>query len=764
MNLYLLKFNNYYNRIVKKFNTLSEYLVTPYYNNDVVENVNFNPNDGVDTTQIVNSNGKFDYCILSDGITIESRWFILESKRQRNGQYLLTLRRDLIVDNYNSIINAPTFIEKATVSNSDPAIFNNEEMGFNQIKTSETLLKDETGCAWIVGYYARSEADSIVTMSGTTVRNFPVDIELPSTIEDWDYYKYTTQDFVGVPTKLNFETEVSLNNTINFVYYTSGSDISYTTGTQSRPNSKTLQMKSPILSAEEVNTALNIAQLTPLAKAYGQYSSESELNEFLSLNGKIIRTTSGSAYKYYKVSTYLVTNGSERVNLTSGNLPDTMKNNLINNTKITAGNTSLGYDTATFKLYYEAGLYRIRLEEQPELETKYNITATRYHLADNPYDMFAIPYSDDLVIYNNTEVLCKSNKELAFSTAMSIAEQQSAKVYDIQLLPYCPVRTIIQPDGTINVGGNNLLYSTITEGNKVVGVIFNGYTSTDSLSIQKSITVTDYKLSNECDTYRLVSPNYNGQFEFSAAKNGGIPRFNVDFTYLPYKPYIRVAPQFNRLYGQEYEDARGLICGGDFSLPIINDKWQDYQLSNKNYQNIFDRQIQNMEFNNNRQNTSNILSGITGAISGGITGGAVFGKVAGLLTGGLSAVGGIGDYFINRAQQNEALDYTKDMFGYQLGNIKAMPDSLAKVTAFTANNKIFPILEFYTCTDKEKQALKDKIKYNGMTVMRIGKIVDFLQEDYSYIKGKVIRLDDIADDTNYLNQIANEIYKGVFIK
>lgn len=764
MNLYLLNYNNYYNRIVKKFDTLSAYLVTPYYQDNVIENViNFNPNDGVSTEQVCNNPDKFDYAILAEGNEILSRWFVIECKRERNGQNRLYLKRDLVADNYQAIIDAPCFIEKATVNANDPAIFNKENMGFNQIKTSETLLKDETGCAWIVGYYARSDADSIVTMSGTTVRNFPVDIELPSTIEDWDYYKYTTQDFVGVPTKLNFEAEVNVNNSINFIIYTSGSDVSYVRNNQSRPNPKTLQMSSPILSAEEVNTALNIAQLTPLAKAYGQYSNESELNDFLSLNGKIIRTTSGSAYKYYKVSTYLVNNGFKRVNLTAGNLPDTMKNNLINNTKITAGNTSSGYDTATFKLYYEAGLYRIRLEEQPELETKYNITATRYHLADNPYDMFAIPYSDDLVIYNNTEVLCKSNKELAFSTAMSIAEQQSAKVYDIQLLPYCPVRTIIQPDGTINVGGNNLLYSTITEGDKVVGVIFNGYTSTDSLSIQKSITVTDYKLSNECDMYRLVSPNYNGQFEFSASKNGGVPRFNVDFTYLPYKPYIRVAPQFNRLYGQEYEDARGLICGGDFSLPIINDKWQDYQLSNKNYQNIFDRQIQNMEFNNNIQNTSDILSGITGAISGGIAGGAVFGKVAGLLTGGLSLGGAIGDYALGRAQQNEALDYTKDMFGYQLGNIKAMPDSLAKVTAFTANNKIFPMLEYYTCTEEEKQALKDKIKYNGMTIMRIGKISEFLQEDYSYIKGQLIRL-EIGDDTNYLNQIANEINKGVYIK
>ena len=35
-------------------------------------------------------------------------------------------------------------------------------------------------------------------------------------------------------------------------------------------------------------------------------------------------------------------------------------------------------------------------------------------------------------------------------------------------------------------------------------------------------------------------------------------------------------------------------------------------------------------------------------------------------------------------------------------------------------------------------ALKNKIKYNGMTVMRIGTIREFLQQEKSYIKGKFI--------------------------
>ena len=97
MDLYLLKFNNYYNRIVKKFDTLAEYLSAPYYNGDVVENLAFDPNDNVNTYQIVNTNYSCDYAVLADGNTIVSRWFVIETKRLRNRQWQLQLRRDLIV-------------------------------------------------------------------------------------------------------------------------------------------------------------------------------------------------------------------------------------------------------------------------------------------------------------------------------------------------------------------------------------------------------------------------------------------------------------------------------------------------------------------------------------------------------------------------------------------------------------------------------------------------------------------------------------------
>ena len=179
------------------------------------------------------------------------------------------------------------------------------------------------------------------------------------------------------------------------------------------------------------------------------------------------------------------------------------------------------------------------------------------------------------------------------------ADAGSGAIYDVQLLPYCPVQYMIKSDGTFDIGNAKVNY--IKNGETNIGVILWATTSQFTLDIPYTIEVTDFKVSNECDMYRLCSPNFNGQFEFSAAKNGGVSSFNVDCNYKPFAPYIHVNPNFNRLYGQDFNDARGLVCGGDFSLPQISNAWANYQLHNKNYLNIFNRQIENMEINNKFQ-------------------------------------------------------------------------------------------------------------------------------------------------------------------
>lgn len=160
MTIYVLSgFNNYYNRVIKKFDTLNEY--EPYFMH-TQENFNFVPNDNVNTQVVLGSNvnlydGTGDYLLVVNDLNeITSRWFIIESVRDRAGQYTLTLHRDLVADHYNELLDTPMYIEKATLSDSDPFIFNNENLSFNQIKSGEYQIKDESDCAWLIGYLSRS--------------------------------------------------------------------------------------------------------------------------------------------------------------------------------------------------------------------------------------------------------------------------------------------------------------------------------------------------------------------------------------------------------------------------------------------------------------------------------------------------------------------------------------------------------------------------------------------------------------------------------
>ena len=95
-----------------------------------------------------------------------------------------------------------------------------------------------------------------------------------------------------------------------------------------------------------------------------------------------------------------------------------------------------------------------------------------------------------------------------------------------------------------------------------------------------------------------------------------------------------------------------------------------------------------------------------------------------------------------------------------------MPNSLTKVGALNFNNKIFPFLEYYSATNEEIDAFRNKLIYNGVSINRIGKISDCLRyslRDYAYVKGKLVRLESISDDFHIVNKIAEELNKGVFL-
>ena len=818
MDLYFLVYNNYYNRIVKKESSLSAYL--KYQVGEPLQNViNWNPRDGVSTEQILNGwdYETPDYLLVVENNEIVSRWFVIESEYLRNGQYKVSLYRDVVVDNYDDVIGAPCFIEKATPQSiRDPAIYNNEDMTFNQIKHDETLLWDETKCPWIVGYIPRDSFSSDTQVSVEAQLSGSADITVEH-LSDYPFYQYadtivsgqvtnptieiaTTyvlrkREMSGEYTTYRYNNYIQLNQNGTYVGMRSGGGspnagalIGYYTTYYAN---STLWVPKNEFSEDNARTMVqNMYQLSDDFHSLAGYVQSSLTPEqFAQLekdkNKVIYESSTGT---YWKIT--LTGSGSGESTTTAigwdTTLGQKMNNTLIK--EVTFATSQIGTRTLADPMspttrspftFTSDTAYQTLTFEPVEVNLSVTVPATRYHASETPYDIFCMPYSNTLTIKKaGATYINKTHASAALTLAQQIAaEVGSGNIFDVQILPYCPVRYCIMEDGTFDIG--SAIYSDVITDNgsgntTKVNVLLWATTDNFELNIPISIpeeqTVLEKKIKNETEFIRIVAPNFSNSFQFDPQMNEGMDYVTVLCHYKPFNPYIKIQPNFKGLYGSDFNDSRGLVCNGDFSLAQVTSAWADYELQNKNYQNIFNREIQNLQVTNSVQREREVFGMHTGMLSG-AAGGAALGSLlgpwgalgAGVAGGLVSGLGGWKDLQLNDRLRNEALDYKKDMFGYNLQNIQALHQGLAKTSAISPDNKYVPFIEFYSCTDTEKQALQDKLTYDGYTIMRIGSIANYLQQDKSYIKGRIIRMEGISDDFHMLKAIADEIYKGVFI-
>ena len=914
--VYVLSYNNYYNRTVKKFDTLAAYLVTPYYNNIKITGCAFNPNDNITTTQVITeANFIGDYVIVTPtaSSTISSRWFIIEAKRLLIGQWELTLKRDVIVDNYSAVITSPVFVEKATLQVGDPLLYNKENMGFNQIKTSETLLKDNSLSQWLVGYISKDASASDVAIDAIAST---ADLYGGASLISWPMYKYVlgnasiqpiTDNLYPVMQFTYYETDSLIGKWASmWINVEHGNMSSYGNLATSSMNSG-IVIKSGkyildgptqdyIIWKAATNTAVtnaikgNTALLTAYKNNANVNANASDVAYIKSINGKTIKFDDGKIYKIsinsYPGWTY---SSSDRLATT-----DPIYSQVISSLTTSACFDIVGVsDPVYMKMEASGTKYEIIMTEQPQVNGTAEIKTDRIKSDNTMYDIFCIPYND-IVLAESSVLRTNISSNISQNIASSLATALGAKLYDLQLLPYCPVPELMSTEAGVidlTLTDKTQYYSKCLDSlSRTIGIIFYAHSTNLSIDIPcvinplgkvggivektgyasfygegsttirakgyytitfnlgrlpfinitdfsevdpptivrspnldvdeyyfynkvaddessdvladvtfynniiygedhtltASITVTmeviyneyenpsytavELKTSNECDVYRLCSPNYNGIFEFSPAKNNSVENFNVDISFKPYAPYIHVNPNFKGLYGSDFNDTRGLICGGDFSYGVISDAFTQYSINNKNYAQIFDRGMRNIDFNNaiSKQEAAwaiaagSVSGAASGAIGGGIMGGP-YGAAAGAVIGGATGIaGGAIDYQNLEKRMNETRTYTVDMYNYNLGNIKALPDSIAKANAFNANYKGWPFVEYYTCTDSEKEAFLSKLKYDGMTVMKIGTINQYLLTDDTYIKSFLIRAEGIVDDSHMIDEIKNELSKGCY--
>lgn len=804
--LLLEKFNNYFNRIIKwsQFTTVANYTNYQdenhnYYIYNSTKSTNFNKNDNITATHVFNDDISPDYLLWIDETTgaIVSRWFVLRYTHLSGKQFKAFLKRDLICDYINQILYSEAFIEKGYVENSDPAVYNKEDITVNQIKTSETILRDDSKTSWIVGFLAQ---DHPALTNKSFTFNPEVDVTISGDFSDWSKASWcdgTEKSSINTsaPNRYDFCIEDVYVLTKSY-----GNRFSYGLDFHEvyryEPNSNDrwyCDRNNQATALAQINWYSSISVSDTIAKIEldnPSYCTTSDYQELLGLIGKKIQFDDG----VYELSISYNTELQSRVYAsTTSNLYSYLYNNVNNQLYTNFGSSIAGVVNYPVSYVIYLNKFRITATKLTDIKGtfKYNIPQSLRKLEDAPYKMFCIPYYKDIITTNPdygfsldglTRTDCKADLMLAW--AFSIAKEFGSSLYDLQILPYCPLSNWRGRTGTTNaaiwsVGKTEhvdyeYLIETIEGQDYSRGVISFCDVSTKEQILNYTIDISNYKIENQCDMYRLCSPNYASVFEFNAAKNLGVSGYNVKYTYKPFQPFILVAPIFKGLYGNDFKDNRGLICAGDFSLAIVNSDWINYQLQNKNYQLAFDRDIENLENQYSWQRKNAILNAATGTLKGGTTGaiaGGVAGGVPGAIAGGIigtasSLAGGIMDLEMQKDLHNKSIDLMKDKFGYALQNIQALPNTLNKVSSIMAVSKMFPFVEFYTCTAKEKQAVRDKIKYDGNTIMRIGTIGDFLDRIYDgvqFIKCKLIRNETIACSSDELLEIYNELDKGVYL-
>lgn len=857
---------NYYNRIFGQSDKLEDYIgergdiEEDFLYVEKSENLNFNKSDSINTSIVLgrSENPLYEkrvgtyllYCESEEEVPyppIVSRWFILDKTFIRKGQYELQLRRDVYADNIDACREAEAFIERGYVKDTNPIIYTQEPVPVNQIKYSETLLKDKTNSAWIVGYIIRDNTaedgssfedvkkiDFSGTIANTTISSF----------EDWEFFKYHEHTFVEYSAdtiinrtkklydyiKVSFYFNLKTGPAAQQGYYkatlyydwNNGSPI-YSSTTQflgiSRPdidehivileNSVAQGMlkwynnnTSKFWDGTGVTSGVFTGDLFLYDEADIETVSASTMNRLQALNNTVLYNIDKGLYYDVYITNFVFSgfSGPLLENVSGDFLLGTLVYDIFTDYSyaLEYGNGKTNFELETRFVSHLLGLSETKAVgnftvEIPDSDARTNIS-------DQPFDMFLIPYSfkENFICFNNT-ISFVSDKNFAMQLAAAIGARLGNFVIDIQLLPYCPISDsslydyeengkIIHAIPTQYI--NTIVYSVPDDGpyQKAYSLIWAS-SNNKNFKISLSLKAQNKKIENQCSMYRLVSSNYNATYEFNLAKNAGsLDYINIDLTYLPYSSYIHLNPAFNGLYGSDFEDARGLISQGDFSIMYLSNKWAEYIISNKNYLTIFNRDIENMDVNRKYEVAgqtidlaASAISGVANAASSALSSGSGTGAALSLLSGVVSTAANTAQSSAKMQlgelayQENRA--YKKDIYSLNLQNVKALPASIAKTTAYTYNNKIFPILEYYTCTEEEKRLFAKYIEKRGMTVGTIGKIQDYLNDwenPYEtgtalsgyiypkYIKAQIIKID--VNDYLTADTIASEFARGFYIE
>ena len=749
-----------------------------------------------------------------------TRWFVMQRDYVEPSVYIHQLKRDVIRENWNSISNAYCEIERGYLNSSSPLFYKSEGLSGNlTLGRRSKLINSNLMLAYVKTFNIANNAGSAIPEGYWKVQggmpgfnNAPIITEtIPAKISLYDSIDNQNKNgYINIRAywHTNIVDDYYKSVDSNGNYGTTGaSGYNFTdngnpcgTGVSSPPTQNVLNMVKNSVSgyAEYVSDKLNLnlSNIPSWMKETRGFGGAGN-NVYPSSYECVINKGTEESPQYYKL---IFTNTEKTVsyNIDSNNTADIQS--FIAKTGQSWGTKYNGY--AAYEnivegniVYHEYTIEQLFLSSTPASHeacyTQFPATSIQTTAGAFSYNIFAFKVFDNGIgITTNYSATVQGNSgQMIASALMGIGvgvpadiPSLSGQIIDIQMCPfnedaiYNLIDTVYPiyagSDTSTKVGEYYLLNSQDIE--QFVDYSLDDWNSRGNRKSRVNLS-----------QMRLVCPNNSSM----ATLNPDILttkdklRFKVNGTLYPYKPIYKVTPVADSTMIYAQQDARDnmLVLGGDFSATQVSSGWSDYLIGNKNVEEVQQSSIANQTMNqqlqydfqlksiNQNANLSMLSSwlGIGGGLAGFSLKNPMMG-ILGLIGGGMGLLGtGTSTQLQKESLQisqnvfNNNIALNQKLFSLQMGNIKALPNTIHKITSGSFDNDYSIIIEEYYSTNLEYEEFDKVIKKIGMSINCMGSIIDYLHPEY-FIFAQMIECENI-NNFHEFDEINRELQNGLRI-
>lgn len=716
------------------------------------------------------------------------RWYVSGITQLRTGKFQISLIRDIISEGNLEWKNEQAYISAGTAPSINYNKYKTWGLPFTNTKINETPLIINGKPSYFV-FYTNTQTisdtgaitESDLKLSSTLVPSGKQFDEQLESITDYENYAYINNSDTPTNNLLYLDNgnfiEISLGGN-NSDYFSRGYEWAYffvdeqgvirntvydlydessipnnTSIAISKRDGYSIQTLINVFSGELAQLALNLEKDIRQREAnkYGANQIIS-LETYYNINndvGKIFLDKSTS--KLYKLNKKTLSHGSANIRLSNN---DILSQNFLSGFRtITGGDVFLlpSDDGNRGFIYYDFGSDATLIYYFSEVES---VTTFDFTFTSN---VLKLPKSAVRCVNISSAGSGVEDAELGqalmqMSANVANLNNDTGQIIDIQYLPFS---VATQANENISVNNKSLVAEFLNLDDYYFSV------SQEPLA----------NINKETDTIKLVSPSRATQFMWSPYNNDGNMNFNIKATIRPFSTVIYIRPQTTGLLMYNYDDKNCLIIEEDFSLTQLSSEWSQYVRQNRNYSNTFNREIQGREVERTWERRVEQAQ----AKSDEWTARNISAQKAQAYTGNLpiisSIAGAIGtawkdsaymeaaqlDREYNEAMYQESLSLARDMFNYQLDNIKSQPTMPSKITTIDCKFLGYVYIEYYSTNPTEKQAIENYYYYNGNRIDDYGTFNDYWG---NFVRGKIIISAHYTQPE--LNELNRRLQAGIF--